>query len=175
MQTIARYCIAPLLALGVLALAVTGCGGSSKATGTHVSSASSGTRSTTRAPSGSFVARAEAVCRRVNTEIVALKAKSASAAEVKRIVPQTIAIEREGLARLEKLEPPASLAHDWQRMLGYRRMLARQLAQLLDIAQKNDGTSVKPLAAAKKRLHTSLSTVATSNGFTACAKIGAVG
>jgi hypothetical protein len=165
-----------LLLLGALAIA--GCGGSSSATpgaATQVSTPASTTSTATGAASAPFVAQADAVCRRVNAEIVALDAKAGTAAEVKRVVPPTIAIEQKGIAALGKLDPPASLAGDWRRMLDDRRKLAGMLGELLDAAKKNDGTSIKPLAASKKRVHVSLTKTATANGFKDCAKVGRVG
>jgi hypothetical protein len=179
MRFTVRNGLTGLLLIGAFAIA--GCGGSSSATpgAATQSSASASTASTaSSAPSAAsapFVAQAEAVCRRVNAEIVALDAKAGTAAEVKRVVPPTIAIERKGIAALGKLDPPASLARDWRRMLDDRRKLAVMLGGLLDAAKKNDGTSIKPLAASKKRVHVSLTKTATANGFKDCAKVGRVG
>lgn len=122
-----------------------------------------------------FVARADATCRRINAEISSIKANSASLAEIKRIVPRTVPLERRGVAALEKLAPPSSLANDWRRMLGYRRTLAGELAGLLKGAESKDAAALKALAASKKRTHASLTSAAKANGFKACAKVGTVG
>jgi hypothetical protein len=115
------------------------------------------------------------MCSRMNKEIAAIKVKSASAAEVKRVVPRTLGIEGRGAAELEKLEAPTSLARAWAQMLAYRHTLAAELSQLLAIAKRNDGTSIKPLAAAKARTHAQLSKLAKQTGFKDCAKVGRVG
>lgn len=163
-----------LLVLLSVGLLIAGCGGGSSTTST-VQGDAAGAKSSAVSGESGFIVRADGVCGRINAEIKAIKAKSASAAEVKRIIPLTLSLERNGLAALEKLEPPASLAPAWRRMLGYRQMLARQLAQLLELARKNDGTSLSPLSAAKKRAHDALAQVAAANGFKACTKIGGVG
>ncbi len=111
----------------------------------------------------------------MNAEIVAIKARGSSAAEVIRVVPRTLSIERKGLDELAGLDPPASIAGDWRRMQGYRRTLASELGELLVLAKQNDGTSVKPLLASKKQAHKALSQAATGAGFKDCAKIGSVG
>jgi hypothetical protein len=164
------------LLLGGLTLALVACGAAGTTTSSKTAKPARAPASGAPDPSSSpFLARADTICARINAEIVALKANSASSAEVKRVVPPTISIERKGIAALEKLSPPASLAQDWQRMLGYRRTLARELGELLDAAIRNDGTSVAPLAASKRRVHASLSQTATADGFKDCAKVGRVG
>lgn len=176
MQRTARKGARWLLLLSASSLAIAGCGGSSKTTVHNAATSVSTSASTAPAsPSSPFVAQADAICGRINAEIAALEAKSGSAAEVKRVVPLTISLERKGIVALEKLNPPASLARDWRSMLGYRRALAVMLGELLDAAKKNDGASVKPLAASKKRVHASLRKTATANGFKDCAKVGRVG
>jgi hypothetical protein len=174
MRSIVRSGSMWLLLLGVLAVA--GCGGSDTTTSHGAATPTSASTSTTTASSRrSFVVQADEVCSRINTEILAVKAKGGTAAEVKRVVPRIISIERKGIAALEQLRPPASLGADWLRMLGYRRTLAGELADLLSAAEKNDGTSIKPLAASKKRVHARLTQTAKAHGFKDCAKVGRVG
>jgi hypothetical protein len=157
--------------LVIAAITTLGCGGKSapaRSTGEQIATAPAGSEQ-------SFIAQADAVCARINTEILAVKAKGATAAEVIRVAPRTIALERNGISELAKLGPPSSLTSDWQRILGYRRTLAGELAQLLAMAKRNDGTSIKSLAAAKKHAHAGLSQVSKKSGFKACAKVGRVG
>jgi hypothetical protein len=158
----------------VLALPTAGCGGGSSTAAPAQGSSTAATSAATGAQA-QFITQADSVCRRINSEIAAIKAKSTSAAEVIRVVPRTLAIEQGGAAALERLTAPGSLASAWQRMLAYRRELARELEQLLEDAKQNDGTSVKPLGAAKRRAHVGLSKTARANGFNDCAKIGNVG
>jgi hypothetical protein len=175
----ARDIVCVLLCSAVLALAAAGCGGKSDPLRSSGKGAATTVKENAPAtPAGSaqrFIVQAEAVCARANAEIAAIKANGASATEVIRVVPPTLAIERRGIGELEKLRPPDSLAGSWRRMLGYRRTLATQLAQLLEIAEKNDGTSIKALASSKKRAHAGLTGVSTEAGFKNCAKVGRVG
>lgn len=174
---IAKRGLPMVLVLLAVALPIGGCGGGSSAGSAAQADAHGGTAAKPSAGSGEarFIVKADAVCGRINKKIEAIKAKSASPGEVKRIIPLTLSIEQHGLVALEQLEPPASLARDWRRMLGYRQTLARELAQLLELARKNDGTSLKPLSASKKRVHNALAKAAAADGFRACAKIGGVG
>jgi len=158
----------PLLLIAAIALPIDGCGGGSR------TAAKSGQSNGSGEAQAQFIAQADSICHRVNAEIVSFRAKSGSASEVKRIVPRTLSIERRALATLTKLNPPASLADDWQKMLGYRGVLANQLANLLHDAERNDGSSIKSLGAAKKRIHASLSGTAKASGFKDCAKVGSV-
>ncbi len=170
-------CPMSLLALSVVMLSIVGCGGKSSARTTVRSDApasASASGGEVKAPA-EFISRADSVCAHVNAEIRAVKARSTSAAEVIRVVPRTLALERKGIGELERLNPPASMGRDWRLMLDYRRTLASQLAQLLEAARKNSGASVKPLGAAKKRVHASLTKTAVANGFKDCGKVGNVG
>jgi hypothetical protein len=168
-RSLALICTASCLACA--SIAAVGCGGKSDA----ARSSDGGSATGAAGSEQSFRAQADAVCARINKDILAVKVKSATAAEVIRVAPRTIALERTGIGELEKLAPPSSLEGAWQRILGYRRTLAGELAQLLDIARRNDGSSIKPLAAAKKQAHAGLSQLAKRAGFKACAKVGRVG
>lgn len=172
-------CLISAFALAAALLSIVGCGGgSSKAvSGRGGSAASVTSTSAPGSPAGArsgFIARADRICGRVNAGILAIKVTSGSAAEARRVVPRTVSLERQGIAALEGLNPPASLARDWRRMLGYRRALASALGRLLEIARRNDGTSIKSLSAEKQRAHLALSETAKANGFTDCATVGRV-
>jgi hypothetical protein len=179
-----------ILAIAAFGSAIAGCGGSSKAStsssttsgasssNTASTSAASSTSTTTARPpasSATFVAAADAVCRRYNDEIIALGAKNASAAEIKRIVPPTIAIEHATIRSMRALQPPASLAADWQRMIGFRQRLVNELGSLLADASNDKSAAEKSLAAAKGEAHTELTKTATAHGFKDCGKVGSVG
>jgi hypothetical protein len=176
------------VALCLAVLAFTGCGGKTStatsapgATTTASAKTAPSTTSSTStaaaptAQSTGFVAEADAICRRGNAEIEAIKLNSGSAKEIERAAPPTMAIEQRVITALAKLDAPASLAHDWQRILGYRRTLAGELGTLLSDAKHNDTAALKPLAASKKQAHAELTATARANGFKDCGKIGAVG
>ncbi len=166
-----------LLGLALLALSFAGCGSGSSTAGPGSTASATSTAGAATGGSDSrsrFVARADAACKRINAEILAIKSRHTTAAEIKRVVPHTLSIERKALGELAALTPPASIASDWRRMLGYRRTLAGELAQLLALAKQNGGTSIEPLVVSKRRTHRALSKTATGAGFKDCSKIGSV-
>ena len=91
--------------IAAIALPVAGCGGGSST----AAKSGQGKDRGSGASQVQFIAEADSICRQVNAEIVSFKAKSTSASEVKRIVPQTLSIERKALVTLTNLKPPASL------------------------------------------------------------------
>jgi hypothetical protein len=165
--------ICAVLCVVTLALVIVGCGGKSDTS--QPSTVGSNSASEASSAGQGFVAQADGICARINAEILSFKVKSASRAEVIRVVPPTLAVERKGIAELEKLAAPTSISAVWGRMLGNRRTLAAELAQLLAIAKKNDGRSIKVLAAAKRHAHAALTKEAKQAGFKDCGKIGRVG
>jgi hypothetical protein len=169
-----RIAIAALM-LGLVGLVVSGCGSSSKSVHSSPATATTTTTAASSRPSSSFIARADVICARANAQIIALDARGSSTAEVERVIPRTIAIERRGVDRLATLKPPAALASAWRSMLADRRELANMLGTLLDAARRNDGGSLARLAASKKRVHTNLSKTAADNGFKDCGMVGRVG
>jgi hypothetical protein len=181
MSSSARTATISLLLLAVIGVSIAGCGGgSSTATtaqsATNTSATATGTKSAPRSPAGApeskFITSADAICRRVNIELAAVKTKSKGLQEIARLTPHNVALESGALAKLSKLEPPASLASDWRRMLGYRRTLADELAKLATSARREDESALKALASSKKRTHASLRELATHDGFKDCAEVG---
>jgi hypothetical protein len=171
-----------LLLAAVTCLTIAGCGGGASTAGTATSASTTsttsvGTNSTPKSPGTSpaesqFIAKADEICRGVNIELAAIKPKSKGLQEVARLTPRNVALEEGALAKLAKLNPPSSLAHDWQQMLGYRRVLADELSKLVGSARQEDAAALKALTASKKRTHASLGELATRDGFKDCATVG---
>jgi hypothetical protein len=142
------------------------------ATSTPASSTTHTTSSPAAAPSTrSFITRTDAICRAANGKLARSKATSKKPSAIAAVVRQNQAIEQKALDRLAKLQPPARLSSDWQKMVGYRRSLAQQLgvyASALDLGVKSYGG----LAASKKKLHAQLREVGGRAGFRDCAKLG---
>ena len=188
MDRLRRSCEGVGVSLAVLAAgaALAGCG-SSRAHATASSKAAAPTASTASArppnsthgsPKGAALTRAQlaasadAICKRVNAELTAVKAKSASVAEIVRIVPGRALSERKAVTELSKLTPPSSLAHDWQLIIGYRRTLADELTALALAAQSKDNVKIKALSASKLRAHALLLAAAKRAGLTECGRVG---
>lgn len=176
-----RIQLGVLLVLALAAGLLAGCGGGSGTSKTSASSASttsgsqgSSQANSTPAPlsSAELIARADPICRRVNAEIAASKPKSASPAEILRVVPGNAALEKRAVAALQRLKPPRALTGDWTTILADRRMLAEQLVELVGAAQKNDVTTLHKLAQSKARLHKSLEAAGRRVGFVYCGEVG---
>jgi hypothetical protein len=157
-------CVAGVLCTLAIALAGAGCGGSSTSTGAgqprpaHASSP--------------LVAKADAICNELNRRLAAEHVASTDDHELARITPVSAFLEEQAIHELSALTPPASLAHDWQQMMGYRRTLARELTELGRAAKAKDEPGVQGLIASKKLVHHKLELLATHAGLVACARLG---
>jgi hypothetical protein len=163
-----------LLILLAAALSIGGCGGGSS---TAAPSASDTGAVAAAAPSSPekarFVAAADSICKGLNAELAANAAKNTSVTEIARVVPDHVKLERDALSKLGKLDPPSSLTDDWRRILGYRRTLANELAEIARVAgQHQDAQALKVLVASKKRMHKALQDAAKPLGFKDCADVG---
>lgn len=115
-----------------------------------------------------MVVRADAICRRLNTQIEANKQASLSATEIARFAPRNAALEKTALKELSKLKPPASIARDWRQVIAYRRTLMEELAKLGRYAKANNTQAIHKLSESKKRVHQKLLTIAKRDGFKDC-------
>jgi hypothetical protein len=120
----------------------------------------------------SFVQTTNAICSRMNSEFEAHKPKSDALQEIARLSPGRAALERRTVAELGKLAPPARLAGDWRRILGYRRTLAEELQRLGAAAKQGDKGAVAALSVSKKREHEILHQEALRHGLLGCAVVG---
>jgi hypothetical protein len=181
MKPPARAHLTTALAFAIGVFAIAGCGG-----GASGSSASHGSASTTSvgastggstihgAPlsAGELLIRADAICRRLNTELAATKGKGVSARQIVLSVPRNIALESGSLEELAKLVPPSSRVRGWRRLLAERTKLAEELTLLLKAAKRNDAAAMTTLITSKKRSHAALLKIATSLGFKDCSTVG---
>jgi hypothetical protein len=119
-----------------------------------------------------MVVRADAICRRLNTQIEANKQANLGVHEIARFAPRNAALEKAALKELSKLKPPASIARDWRQVIAYRRTLLEELVKLGRYAKANNTQAIHKLAASKKRAHQQLLTIATRDGFKDCPQIG---
>jgi len=163
-------------AAAVIALVLAGCGSSGRAgapaaTAIRSTPTKSGASNESAGPSR-LIARADAVCRQVNRQLIAAPA-SLDASQIARDAPRNAALERRAVAQLRKLTPPASLARDWRQILAYRQTLAGQLVELAKYVKALDVRHVQALAASKKQTHRKLAGLAIRDGFKDCANVGA--
>jgi hypothetical protein len=172
---------AATIALVAIALLLAGCGSSSSGSTASIASTGKSTTSSKPPPAPArkrpaaeekLIARADAVCRKLNFEIATTPAKSGSRKELLRVVPKNEAHEREALAELSELTPTAKIATAWRQMIAARHAAIVQLGELVDAARRDDKRASDALIASKKRLHAQLKTVATQAGLNDCASLG---
>jgi len=174
------------LALCCGALVLLGCGGSSDPSSRR-RTASTGSATSSRAtvpkaaPSvakaaskaderAQFIARADAICARVNRELSAVKKKGPK--PILRVVPGNIVIERGALGELRALAAPASTATAWQQILDLRRIALQELLALVRATRHQQASSITKLIFSKKATHGKLLAAGQSSGFKDCARLG---
>jgi hypothetical protein len=154
------------VAVSVIA-ALAGCGGGTK----QVTATSS--RSTGDAVSPpQLIARADAICQRLNVQFAAHKPASQAIAEIARVAPRRAIAEQRVVTELSDLTVPASVARAWRAIIADRRGLAAQLAQIGRDASNGNAAGVRALSASKERLHNDLQATAERAGFTSCSQVG---
>jgi hypothetical protein len=157
-----------VLALVAVAVTTTGCGGgagsasttspSTKAASSQppapikpgsspspssTSPASVGTPAPNRATDASFVGQAEAICARRNKELASVGRLGADKSQVASVASRRAAIERQALAELTQLTPPAKLAHDWQSVITYSRLTLLRVVRLGEYARSHGARSIE--------------------------------
>jgi hypothetical protein len=167
-----------LMAAATLSLTASGCGGGSShvqpseppGTSSHLDS--SGAASSDSRSTAEFIARSDAICRRLNTRLAIGVSGNLTVREMARLMPPRAGLEGETASELSRLKPPTELARYWRQILTYRRMLADELGQLGRDAKAKDLKAVKALFPSKRRAHSKLSALATRAGFKDCSRVG---
>jgi hypothetical protein len=185
------------LGIAVSALAVAGCGGSSKtgstasvaaATTTAAATATTTTATTTAAPPTvtattvkvatgkpltvtTLIAKGDAICARTNTKISTISVKSE--ADFKRVLPQVAIYNSIESNELDKLVPPASLASDWARIINAAHLYSTYVNRIASDAQTSSYASTSgPLIQTAESVHRQMASMARHDGFKHCAQTG---
>jgi hypothetical protein len=140
------------LALAVTALAVWGCGGSSKPL--------------TRAE---LTAKANAICMTVNAKLASKTIKSQ--ADLARVAPELASFEQAALTQLSKLVPPAALESDWKQFVAGAQTLAENTAKLGEYAKANNLKGARGLIASSQAVQNQMIATAKRDGLTACEQV----
>jgi len=113
-------------ALAAIALAVTGCGGSSSSTSS---------KPLTRAE---LTAKANTICKRIIAQVDWTKADPK---ELPHIVGHLAELEEQGARELEKLTPPPAMADEWRLLVDGFRLSGPEMKQIANgVAQvPNEG------------------------------------
>jgi hypothetical protein len=156
----------------VLNAATGGCGGGSSAAGSSQALASRPSASRAQPLRLATIAKANAICRKLNVEFADHKPASQSVREIARLSPPRAVLERRTVEELSELAPPVAIARDWRQIIAFRTMLSEALAQLGHYANVNDLAAIRRLAVSKERLHQKLFTIASRDGLKDCSRTG---
>jgi hypothetical protein len=141
------------LALTATTLLASGCGGSSGSS-----------RPLTRAE---LVAKANAICTRVNARLTSSLVRNPQ--ELTRIAPRMVSFEQTALTELTHLNPPASLADDWQQIVAGAETLVEDTAWYSEDARTNNLKGMHDLLASAEKIQRRIRATATRDGFNDCA------
>jgi hypothetical protein len=148
--------------IAVVALGACGGAGSTRAVKSSTSDSSTATTL--------FIARADAICQRLDAELAAGEPKHLSVRQLASRAPLHAALEQKAVVSLGKLAPPSSLAGDWRQILSLREGLAQALAEVGRDARRGDQPGIQAVATSKKRLHAALFGLASHDGFRYCSQ-----
>lgn len=176
--------IRPLaLALLVMTIIVTGCGGSKSSSLSNTShskevSAATGSESnTTTTTSGKalsnsgMIAKADAVCARFKAKLAAVRGNIETMGDIVSAGTKQGAIQRAEIAELSKLTPSGSLASKWHQVLNMRRLLIEEFNQIVTAARANNKEDVDSALTASAGVEKQIYTITLHDGFPSCAKI----
>lgn len=116
-----------------------------------------------------LIAAADAICRRLNSEIAR---SDKGAREIVRVARLNEALENRAVKELSKLEPTPVLASEWRKFLTLRAALAHELGVLAAAARRGRPSTVQQSISAKRLLHNMQRASATGMGFSDCAQLG---
>ncbi|MGA9283821.1 MAG: hypothetical protein WBV85_00090 [Solirubrobacteraceae bacterium] len=182
-----------ILALAAVALAVSGCGKSSKAESTSTSAENTpttqatttqATTSTTPAATKTtstgevklkagaplsravWIAKGDAICARANIARHAQAAKTE--AQIVRLIPQVAAHDHLEAVELSKLVPPANRQSDWKILVGDAQKTSEYAIQLGEYAEAKRYDEAQPLFAAAAKVQEQIEAIGRRDGFKKC-------
>jgi hypothetical protein len=138
------------LALAGIALAASGCGGSSA-------------KPLTRAE---LTAKADAICRTVTARLAKNTIKTQQ--DIARVAGELASFEENALNSLGKLVPPPALAEDWKRFVAGAQTLAENTAKIGEYARANDLKASKNLIVSSQATQKQMTAIAKRDGLKDC-------
>jgi hypothetical protein len=162
------------LALVMTALVATGCGKSSKTatTAAATTTASAPTPTPTTVAAGKplsrsqWLAEGDAICARAKAKTSALSINSVP--DFARVYPQIAVYNRAEAAELSKLAPPATMTHDWTRIVNNIKLHAKYVSEVAQhVRAKEEKAAGKPFHLAVVVLEEQLA-IAKRDGFKQC-------
>jgi hypothetical protein len=175
------------LALATGALAVAGCGGSSKSTATTAASTPPATTTTATTPTATvtaaavtfasgtplshtvWIARGDKICAHANTELSTgtLRSPQAFASALSRAA----VYDKTEASELGKLVPPASEASDWKQIVNDIQLFGEYTSKVAEDTRAGNNEAAHPLLLQGEAIHARLAAIARRAGFTQCDQI----
>lgn len=165
------------LALALAAVTSAGCGKASKSANetsasSQVSTTDSSSASTPVGPPltrSQLIAKADAICFRVNAKRAASKIHTTES--IAKYVPALAAYERTAYAELGKLVPPASMTTEWNELVTLAKTLAAETTKVGQYAQAGNLKAMSGPLVASNQSQQKLLELAQHSGFKDCAQI----
>jgi hypothetical protein len=170
------------LALAAIALAATGCGGSSKSATGNAAATTPSTARTAPTPTrpahtialatgtpltrARWIAKGDAICARVNREVAGTPANSVS--DYARLLPQIAAYYSKEATDLSKLVPPTSMAHDGEQIVNGLQLLSEYLSKSGQAFQAGNVSAGSQLFRTALTIQEQPIAVAERDGFKKC-------
>lgn len=136
-------------ALAATALAVSGCGGSSKPL--------------TRAE---LTAKADAICKTVSAKLAGKTVNTVQG--IARTAPELASFEQTELTQLGKLIPPTAIESDWKAFIAGGQRLAENTSKLGEYAKANNLKAARGLIAASEVTEQQMLAIAKRYGIKSC-------
>lgn len=131
------------IAIAASILGAAGCGESSSTTTGAKGTAATSTAAATTTPAltkAALIAKADAICRRVNAKIAATDARYSNSKEFQQRVSLIAGDERSGLPSLNELTPPVSMEGEWKKIVVGAETLAEETGKLGAYIKTKDAT-----------------------------------
>jgi hypothetical protein len=148
-----------------VALAIAGCGGSSKS---ETASTGETGQALTRTE---LIAKADTICRRVSVERASMP-KIKSRQDYGRVLPRVAAIEQAAVAELGKLAPPAPIVADWRQIVTADRTLAGDTGVFGQYVASGNTRGARALLRTAIEVQRPMAVTAKHDGLTDCTQFG---
>ncbi|MFZ1926566.1 MAG: hypothetical protein WAU42_10530 [Solirubrobacteraceae bacterium] len=114
-----------------------------------------------------LIARADAICARTNAERESISVGSQAA--FRRVLPQAAIYNSTQSKELNKLVPPASLAHDWSGIINAAQLFSEYVDQVAYYAQTGK-RNLSPLIHTAEVVHQQMTVIFRHDHFKQCAE-----
>ena len=114
-----------------------------------------------------LVAKGDAICKRVNTQIAKEPAPT-DAAGLKRLADKTVALSDPAIKEMEALEPPDELKQDFAKFVASLKRQRDLTKQIGEAAAKGDTAKIQQIGTAAQKAQSDYRKVSDKIGFKQC-------